>query len=130
MIVGAVNDWRGEAVSRAWLPWAMGAGVLFFLVTQIFSGAFAVFLVYEGAAMCAAFGIYSALAVAGTVPGAGAIAIGMALSLVAAVIQGTDLRVHVIVRFDHNALFHVVQIVGVIVLAYGLRISLRLGTGG
>jgi hypothetical protein len=65
----------------------------------------------------------------GSIPGAGAIAIGIGLSLVAAAIQASRLSVRVWVRFDHNALFHIVQIVSVMVLASGLRASLRSGIG-
>jgi hypothetical protein len=130
MFVGAIYDWRGAAAARGLLPWALGVGVLFFALTQLLGGAFVLFILYEGVATGVALGIYMSLVVAGTLPGAGAIAIGIGLSLIAAAIQASPLRVRVIVRFDHNALFHVVQIAGVMVLASGLRTSLRLGTGG
>jgi Family of unknown function (DUF6962) len=130
LFVGAVHDWWGEAASRQLLPWALGAGVLFFALTQILGGAFVLFLVYEGAATGVALIIYAALVITGGMPGAGAIAAGIALSLLAAAVQASDLGVRVIVRFDHNALFHVVQIASIIVLASGLRTSLRLGAAG
>jgi hypothetical protein len=130
MLVGAVYDWRGEMTARALLPWALGVGVLFFVATQLLSGAFVLFIVYEGVATCAALAIYATLLVAGGLPGSGAIGIGIALSLLAAAIQASDLSVRVVVRFDHNALFHLVQIAAVIALASGLRTGLRLGTAG
>jgi hypothetical protein len=127
VFVGAVHDWAGEAMSRGVLPWALAAGVLFFALTQILGGAFLLFIVYEGAATGVALIIYSALVVTGGMPGAGAITIGIALSLIAAAVQASDLSVRIVVRFDHNALFHLVQIASVVVLAAGLRTSLRLG---
>lgn len=130
MFVGAIYDWRGAAAARSLLPWALGAGVLFFALTQLLGGAFVLFILYEGVATCVALIIYMSLVVAGTLPGAGAIAIGIGLSLIAAAIQASRLRVRIIVQFDHNALFHVVQIASVMVLASGLRTSLRLGSGG
>jgi hypothetical protein len=130
MLVGAVYDWRGELAARALLPWALGVGVLFFAATQLLSGAFVLFIFYEGVATCAALAIYATLIAAGGMPGSGAIGIGIALSLIAAAIQASDLSVRVVVRFDHNALFHVVQSAAVIALASGLRASLRLGTAG
>jgi hypothetical protein len=130
MVVGAAYDRWGEATSRGLLPWALGAGTLFFALTQILSGAFVLFLVYEGGATCVALVIYAALAITGGMPGAGPITVGIALSLIAAAIQASDLSMRVVVRFDHNGLFHLVQIASVIVLASGLRASLRLGPGG
>ena len=121
MFVGAVHDWWGEAASRQLLPWALGAGVLFFALTQILGGAFVLFLVYEGAATGVALDHLRGTRHHRWMPGAGAIAAGIALSLLAAAVQASDLGVRVIVRFDHNALFHVVQIASVIVLASGLR---------
>jgi hypothetical protein len=130
VFVGAVYDWRGEAAARGLLPLALGVGLLFFAVTQMFGGAFLLFVVYEGAATCVALVIYAALVVSGGMPGAGAITLGIGLSLIAAAIQASDLSVRVVVRFDHNGLFHLVQIAGVILLASGLRASLRPDVGG
>jgi hypothetical protein len=130
MLVGAFYDWRGEASARALLPWALLVGVLFFAATQLLGGTFILFVAYEGVATVVALVIYAALVINGGMPGAGAIAVGIALSLIAAAVQASDLSVRVVVRFDHNALFHVVQIAGVIALAAGLRASLRLGAPG
>jgi hypothetical protein len=129
MLVGAVYDWRGAAAARGVLPWALAAGVMFFALTQTLGGAFVLFVVYEGVATCLALGIYISLVVSGAMPGAGAVAIGIGLSLIAAAIQASPLSVRVWVRFDHNGLFHIVQIAGVMVLASGLRTSLSQGTG-
>jgi hypothetical protein len=130
MLVGALYDWQGETVARAALPWALGVGVLFFAATQVLSGAFVLFIVYEGVAICAALAIYVAVVVSGGLPGSAAIGLGIALSVVAAAIQASNLSLRVVVRFDHNGLFHLVQIAGVIALASGLRTSLRLGSAG
>jgi hypothetical protein len=129
MFVGAVYDWRGEAAARWLLPWALAVGLLFFALTQKLGGAFVLFVLYEGAATAVALVIYASLAAGGATPGAGAITLGIGLSLVAAAIQASNLSVRIFVRFDHNALFHVVQIAGVVALASGLRASLRLAAG-
>jgi hypothetical protein len=48
------------------------------------------------------------------------IAMGLALSVVAAVLQQQRVAVHP-VYFDHNALYHLVQAIALVVLYRGLR---------
>lgn len=124
VVVGAVFDRWGEPTARGLLPWAIGAALLFFLVTQWLGGAFILFIVYEGAAVLAALVIYTTLALRGGMPGAGAMTAGVALSLVAAVVQVSRLSLTIGVRFDHNGLFHLVQLAGVLLMAAGVRASL------
>ncbi len=120
VVVGAAGDCWGEPTARWLLPWAVAAAVAFFAASQLLGGAFVIFLAYEGAATLAALAIYGTLAAKG-MPGAPAVTAGLALSLVAAVVQMSGLSLRVGVRFDHNGLFHLVQIVAVITLAIGLR---------
>lgn len=120
VVVAAVADWSGDAAARRTLPWAIAAGVAFFAWTELRPGSFAVFLAYEGVGLATALGIYLALMRAGT-PGAGAIAAGLLLSVVAAVVQTTGWTIRLGIRLDHNGLFHLVQIAGVIVIASGVR---------
>jgi hypothetical protein len=60
-------------------------------------------------------------------PGASAIAAGIFISLVAAVVQVSSLRLRVGVTFDHNGLFHLIQTVGITVMTVGVRSSLVRG---
>lgn len=120
-LVGGVYDWRGEGAARALLPWAMALGVGFFLVTRFVDGAFLTFVIFETAALTATLVMYLVLSASGRLPGAGLIALGIALSIAAAAIQASTLSVRVIVPFDHNGVFHVIQLVATAVLAAGLR---------
>ncbi len=122
--VGAVLDGWGEPSARWLLPWALVAGLLFFLVAQWLGGAFIVFIVYEGVAVVFALIVYTTLAIRGEMPGATAMAAGVALSLIAAAVQVSTLSVTIGVRLDHNGLFHVTQIVAVALMAVGVRTSL------
>lgn len=124
-VVGAIHDWRGERAARALLPWALGIGAGFVALTQLLGGAFLIFVVYEGSAMLAALAIYLFLSTTGRLPGAGMIALGIGLSIVAAAVQASALKVRLIVPFDHNGLFHLVQLAGTATLAKGLRRALR-----
>jgi hypothetical protein len=122
--VGAVYDWRGRGVAARLLPVALAVGLGFFLVTQMVSGAFLVFVLYEAVAMLAALAIYGALAVQQR-RGAGLVATGVLLSIVAAGIQATgSIRFELIVPFDHNGVFHLVQMVALVPLTVGLLRSL------
>lgn len=119
--VGAVGDWRGESFGRRLLPWAAAVGIGFFVVTQVKRGSFIVFVGYEAAALLGALGVYSFLAFAGRLRGAGVVAVGIVLNLVAAGIQASPASVRVVVPLDHNGLFHLVQMMAIAVLAVGLR---------
>lgn len=125
VVVAAVCDWSGEATARRLLPWAIAAGVVFFAASQSLGGAFVVFVAYEAVATLTALVIYALLALHGGMPGASFLAAGLALTLVAALVQVSSLSARLVVRFDHNGLFHLVQIVAIIVMAGGVRASLN-----
>jgi hypothetical protein len=125
LVVAAAYDWWGEATARRLLPWALGAGFAFFAATQLLGGAFLLFIVYEAAATLTALAIYGLLAAGGRLPGATAIALGIAISLIAAAVQVSSLSLRLVVRFDHNGLFHLIQMAGIAAIAVGVRASLR-----
>jgi MYXO-CTERM domain-containing protein len=120
-VVGAVRDWRGErAARRALLP-MLGVALAFYGVTRAAGGTFVAFVVYEGAALAFALVVYLALARKQRRPGAAGMAAALAVSLGAGVVQAAgpgDVRL--VWTFDHNGLFHLVQLAGVVLLAAGL----------
>jgi uncharacterized protein DUF6962 len=120
-LVASAADWRGERMSRRLLPWAVATGVGFFAVSQLLGGAFIIFVMYEAVAMIVAVGVYVAIAYQRKSPGAWLVSGGIALTLLAAAVQATSLQVRMIVPFDHNGLFHLVQMVAAVVLARGVR---------
>mgnify|MGYP001594929904 CR=1 FL=1 len=120
-VIGAVFDLKGENAARAWLVPMLVLAVVFFTVTQIGSGSFRIFIVYEALAMLGALGIYLFLARKRRLAGAGTVAAGILLNIVAATIQATGtISVTIMVPFDHNGVFHLIQIVALIVLTRGL----------
>ena len=123
--IGGIHDWRGEAAARALLPWAVGIGAVFFAVTQLLGGAFLIFVVYEAIAMVATLAMYVFLSTSGRLAGAGMISVGIALTIVAAAVQASALSVRLIVPFDHNGLFHLVQLIATAAFANGLRRGLE-----
>jgi hypothetical protein len=122
-VVGAIADWRGQRIGQRLVPWAVAVGALFFAVTQLSSGAFILFVLYEAVAMLAALVIYSLLAGSCRLPGAGLIALAILLNLVAAAVQASSLSWQLLVPFDHNGLFHLVQMLSLAALAWGLRLG-------
>lgn len=119
-LVAAIHDLGGErAARRARWP-LLSAGAAFYASAQLLGGAFIVFVAYEAAAMLSALAIYLLLAARRRLPGAGVIAAGILLNLVAAGVQASTLSMDVGVPLDHNGLFHVVQAVAVIVMLAGI----------
>ena len=121
--LAAVRDWRGEGRARRMAPLAVWTGIGFFVVTQLGSGAFVVFVIYEAVAMLFALVVYAALALRRALAGAGVVAAGILLNLIAAAVQASAaVDVSILgAPLDHNGVFHVLQIMAVIVLTVGLR---------
>jgi len=125
VVVAAVRDWQGDQVARFLLPWAVSVGVASAVVNLWWGGSFLGFVVYEAVALLAALVIYGTLALRTQVNGAGTIAAGIVVSMLAAAIQASHLQARVLVRFDHNGLFHLVQIVATALIFAGARTRLR-----
>lgn len=123
-LVGALYDWLGLAAARRALPWAMLCAFSFALLTPLLGGAFFLFIGYEAVAMSGALCIYLWLTGKGSAGSCG-IAIAILLSMLAAAVQASKLTVTFLVSFDHNGLFHLVQMAAIVILGYGLRASLR-----
>jgi hypothetical protein len=127
-VVGVVYDIWGLAAAQQILPLMLSFGVVFFAVTQVIGGAFLVFIFYEAAAMFFALGAYGWLAATGRLPGAAWMAAGVLVTMIAAAVQagwnGRKRPLTFIWQFDQNGLYHLIQMVGVILLLLGLRAAL------
>jgi hypothetical protein len=120
-VVGAVRDWRGDAAGRRVLPPMLALAVVFYGITRLTGGSFLAFVVYEGAALLFSLGVYLRLASGRGHAGAAAMAAAMAVSLAAGAVQASDVAVRLVWDFDHNGVFHLVQLVGLALLLTGLR---------
>jgi hypothetical protein len=59
-------------------------------------------------------------------PGAGLVAAALVVSLAAGVVQASDsLSLRLVWEFDHNGLYHLVQLGGLALLVSGLGVTLR-----
>jgi hypothetical protein len=124
-LLAAVADWRGEKTARALVLGAIVTGILFYSLTVILEGDFLVFVLYEAVAMFSALGIYAVLAIRHRTPGAATIAAGIALALVAAALQASSLGFTFIWPFDHNGIFHLLQMPSLWMIACGVRLRSR-----
>ena len=123
-VVGVIHDAWDETIARRWLGIMIGLGIAFYLVRTIISGSFLVFILYESAAMLFALGMYAMLALRRRAPGALQCSIGILFSLIAAALQATArARIECVWTFDHNALFHVIQLPGLAFLSAGIGMS-------
>jgi hypothetical protein len=125
-VVGGVLDSRNETTARRLLIGAIAIGVVFYFMTIVLDGAFFIFVVYEGVAMAATMVMYIILGIRQRLPGASIMAVATGLNIVAAMLQSSTLSFTLIWTFDHNGIFHLAQIIAVVILGCGLRKSLSL----
>ena len=124
-VVGVAYDLWGLGVARILLPWMVAAALGFYLVTRLFDGIFIIFIIYEAVALLFALAAYIWLALTAQLNGALLISLGVLASIIAAGIQATlKASVKLIFEFDHNGIFHIVQILGILFLLAGLKLSL------
>lgn len=121
----ATADGWGEGAGKRTLPAMLLAALGFYGLSQRLARGFIVFVIYEATALLYALGVYTRLARGGRLAGAELTAAGILLSIIAAAVQASSLRLELLgLPFDHNGLFHLVQIAGLPVLAAGVRAGL------
>jgi hypothetical protein len=126
-LVGAVYDGWGRARAKQVLPFMVAAGIGFFVLTRIVPESFLVFVVYEAFALCFALAVYGRMALARRFPGSAWNAAAVLIMIIAAAVQANQSMVlHLIWPFDHNGIFHLIQMVGLGILTAGLAMGLRI----
>lgn len=121
-VVGALFDLSGEAIARMSLPLMLVVGFGFFLITVWKPGTFMTFIAYEAVAMLFALGVYIYLLFTLSLAGAGWMVMGVLVTIIAAAVQATGKAGKGIFwYFDNNGVFHLIQMVGMVLLFVGLR---------
>lgn len=130
-LLGAILDWRGDDVAARLLPWFVLMGCVFFGITELLKRGFILFVLYEGVFMCCTLAVYVFLAIKHErrPRGAAVVAIAVFLNLVGAAVQTTDISFRVVVPFDSNGIFHMIQAVALALLYVGLRLDLKHNAG-
>ena len=100
----------------------LACALVFYGITRLTGGDFLAFVVFEAAALLLLAGRLPAARGGQGRPGAAAMAAALAVSLAAGAVQAADVgTVRLLWDFDHNGLFHLVQLVGLALLVAGLR---------
>ena len=128
VVVASIHDFYGRETAKRILPWAVAAGLVFYVSTRFFGAAFLAFVLYEVVGMLAALILFARTWLSRGSKGAGWIVLGVALTMVAAYVQTTDISFRVVVPFDNNGSFHLVQIIALLPLFQGLRAGMGAGS--
>lgn len=124
-IMGAVADWRDKVAAKRLVPWGIGMSAAFLGLTALLGGKFIVFIIYAATILLSTLAIYTFLAVTHRVKGAAVIALAILLNLAGAAVQASNLSLHLVFPFDHNGLFHLIQIVGTAILGLGVHLGMK-----
>jgi hypothetical protein len=122
IVAAAVLDRWGSAAARRCLPWLLALSAGFFVFATFVSEAFLAFIIYEGATMLFCLAVYGTLSARGCLPGAAWLFAGVLLSLAAAAIQTMHaISFTLVLPFNSNGAFHLVQLVALASFCGGLR---------
>ncbi len=125
-VAGVVYDYKRFILPKILIPVLLILATIFFIITVIIPDAFIVFIIYEAIAMLFAGVVYTILIFRKTLKGAGWMAAGILITIIAAAIQAIDtIALTMIWKFDHNGIFHILQMIGLVLLLKGLQTELR-----
>lgn len=130
-VVGVIFDLWGQAAAQRALPVMIAVGVGFFGLTRLWPNTFLVFIIYEAVAMLFALAGYLWLAANGRLDGAWFMVAGILVTMLAAGVQAANVGPFTLIwPFDHNGTYHLLQMVGLVLLLAGLRAALLSGPPG
>ncbi len=120
--IGVLYDLAGLGAARRGGPILAALGLGFYVYRLATSSSFLAFIVFEITVMLAALASYTWLAATRRLPGAVWMALGVLVTITAAVVQSSGPRsIHLGWEFDRNGLFHLIQLPGLGALALGIR---------
>ncbi len=126
-IAGVYTHDQGEEKGKKFFRLMLGVGTLSFVVimvlAQFIERYFIVFIAYEFIAMMISLGFCIKMTLQKK-PGMALMLAGILLTILAAVLQATRLITFTLVwEFDHNSVYHFVQMIAVLVFARGIKKS-------
>lgn len=128
-VAGAVADAFGARPARRVLAAMLLLALGFYVATRLSGGNFLLFVLFQAAGLLAALVIYLRLARNGR-HGAALVAAALVLSLAAGAVQASEsLSLRIVWEFDHNGLYHLVQLgaLGLLVAGLGATLQSELG---
>lgn len=124
-VCGAVLDFVGAAAARRLLPPLLGSALLFVAATLLTPDSFHLFIPYAAVCLIFALVVYLLSALRHQ-HGAVLMAAGILTTMLAVAVQANRaVNVRLYWQFDHNGMFHIIQMMGVLLITAGLCGSLR-----
>lgn len=122
LAVIAIHDLRGEFVARRFMPWLLPLPVIVVVITWLGGGEFIWFVLFEALIMFFVLAVYAVLVFRRHLRGAGLVMVGVLISIMAAALQASGpFNFRLIWMFDHNGLFHLVQMGGLVCFYFGAK---------
>ena len=101
-------------------------GVIFYLATTVIQRGFILFVICQTPAMSAAFLMYVRLTIGRRLRGAVFMTAAILVNVIAVSIQASNsVGFKFLWQFDHNGVFHLVQMIGILLLYFGLYTALK-----
>lgn len=123
---GVIYDWKGFHLPKIIFIILIVTGSLFYAITIFIPDSFIVFILYEAVAMMFSLILYIFLWIKKEFPGSSFMALGILVTIIAAIVQAINsIFLTFILEFDHNGLFHIIQIAGLLLLKRGLEIEFK-----
>ena len=123
-VAATLRDMAGDTVARRVIPILLVVALGFFGFALRSPDNFLPFIVYEIVAMTLSLAGFIWITIMGGLPGATWITASIAINILAAVIQAEGSAGFTLIwQFDHNGVFHLVQMIAIAFLVYGLRIG-------
>jgi len=120
-VIAAITMSSGHEKSRRFLLLAVMVAFTFFTITQIWSDSFLLFVIYECIAMLLSLMLYSMCFWQRRAAGSGLLAAGVLVGILAAVIDTQKtLHMTLIWEFNNHGLFHLVQMISLLLLTIGI----------
>lgn len=124
-MVAVIFDIWGKVIARKALPTSIVTALVFFATTLVWPNNFSVFILYEASAMLFALGGYLWLARRRDA-GAWWMVFGILVTMIAAYVQTRHgFSFTLIWSFNHNGVYHLLQMIGILFLVAGLRKAAR-----
>jgi len=120
-VIAAITMSVGHEKSRRFLLPAVMVAFAFFIITQIWSDSFLLFVIYECIAMLLSLILYSMCFWQRRAAGSAFLAAGVLVGILAAVIDTQKtLHMTLIWEFNNHGLFHLVQMISLLLLTIGI----------
>ncbi len=128
-IAAVAMTWNHDLARRC-VPYFIAIAFIFFAITQLWSDSFLLFVVYEAITMVAALSLYAACYWFRREQGAGFLSAGILAGIAAAIVDSqSSLQMTWIWTFNNHGLFHLVQMLSLLLIAIGIHLSHRSASG-